>query len=86
MKLTIMFKLDLKKKKNAYRIKNPGAEGVNAKTQYILHRKWTLAYMLCTHQKSYKLDKGIMLMFVSEKNRPLLLARSVCRLQPESSL
>ena len=27
--------------------------------------------------KSYKLDKGIMLIFVSEKNRPLLLAKGV---------
>ena len=33
--------------------------------------------MLCTHQKSYKLDEGIILFFVSEKNRPLLLAKVV---------
>ena len=33
----------------------------------MLHRKWTLACILCTHQKSYKLDKGIMLIFVFEK-------------------
>ena len=59
MKLTMMFKLDLKKN-DAYRIYNPGAERVNAKSQDILHRKWTLACILCTHQKSYKLDKGIM--------------------------
>ena len=32
---------------------------------------------LCTHQKSYKLNKGIMLIFVAEKNRPLLLAKGV---------
>ena len=37
---------------------------------------------LCTHQKSYKLDKGIMLIFVSEKIRPLLLAKGVFRLGP----
>ena len=43
----------------------------------MLHRKWTLSCVLCTHQKSYKLDKGIMLIFVSEKNRPLLLAKGV---------
>ena len=29
--------------------------------------------------KSYKLDKGIMLIFVSEKNRPLLLAKGVVK-------
>ena len=33
--------------------------------------------ILCIHQKSYKLDKGIMLIFVFEKNRPLLLAKGV---------
>ena len=40
--------------------------------------KWTVTCILCTHQKSYKLDAGIMLIFVSEKNRPLLLAKGVC--------
>ena len=64
-------------KNDAYRIYNPTAERVNAKSQYILHRKWTFAYILCIHQQSYKLDKGIMLIFVSEKNRPLLLAKGV---------
>ena len=39
--------------------------------------KWTVTCILCTHQKSYKLDAGIMLIFVSEKNRPLLLAKGV---------
>ena len=77
-KLTMMFKLDLKKN-HAYRIWNPGAERVNAKSQYILHRKWTLACILCTHQKSYKFDEGIMLIFVSERNRPLLLAKGVSK-------
>ena len=72
----MMFKLDLKTN-DACRIQNPDAERVNAKSQYILHRKWTLACILCTHQKSYKLDKGIMLIFVSEKNRPLLMAKGV---------
>ena len=38
-------------KNHTHRIKNPGAERVNAKSQYILHRKWTLAYISCTHQK-----------------------------------
>ena len=53
-------------KNYAYRSSNPGAERVNAKRQYILHRKWTLTCILCTRQKSDKLDKGIMLIFVSE--------------------
>ena len=75
-KLTMMFKLDLKKN-DAYRILNPSAERVNIKRQYILHRKCTLACILCTHKKSYKLDDGIMLIFVFEKNRPLLLAKGV---------
>ena len=65
-KLTMMFKLDLKRN-DVYHIWNPDAERVNAKIQYILHRKWTFAHILCTHQKSYKLDKGIMLIFVSKK-------------------
>ena len=34
--------------------------------------------MLCTHQKSHKLDVSIMLIFVFGKNRPLLLAKGVC--------
>ena len=33
--------------------------------------------IICTNQKSYKLDEGIMITFVSEKNRPLLLAKGV---------
>ena len=28
--------------------------------------------------ESYKLDEGIMLIFVSEKKQPLLLAKGVC--------
>ena len=52
---------------DAYRISNPDAERVNAKSQYILHRKWTLTCILCTRQKLDQLDKGIMLIFVSEK-------------------
>ena len=51
----------------AYRIYNPGAERVNAKIQYILHIKWTVTCILCIHQKWYKLDEGIVLIFVSEK-------------------
>ena len=65
MKLTMMFKLDFLKN-DVYRIQNPGAERVDAKSQYILHRKWTRVCILCTHQKSYTLDKSIMLIFVSE--------------------
>ena len=50
-----------------YRILNPGAERINAKCQYILHRKWTHRCILCTHPKSHKLDEGLMLIFVSGK-------------------
>ena len=50
-KLAMMFKLDLKKN-YANRIWNPGAEWVNAKNQFFLHRKWKLGRILCTHQKS----------------------------------
>ena len=76
-KLTMMFKLDLKTMTfTAFR--TPVQNGLYAKSQYILHRKWTLACVLCAHQKSHKLDRGIMLIFVSEKNRPFLLAKGVC--------
>ena len=35
---------------------------------------------MCMHyMHPPKLDKGIMLIFVSEKNRPLLLAKGVCK-------
>ena len=61
----MLFKLDFKK--CAYRIYTPGAERVNAKSQHILHGKLTLAYILCIHQKLYKLNEGIMLFFVSGK-------------------
>ena len=81
-KFTMMFKLDLKTMKfTAFRTQVQN--GLMQKVQYILHRKWTLACVLCTHQKSYKLDKGIMLIFVSEKNRPLLLAKGVCVTRPQ---
>ena len=76
MKSTMMFKLDLKK--NALTVfRTPVQNGLMKKKWYILHGKWTLACILCTHQNSYKLDKGIMLIFVSEKNRPLLLTKGV---------
>ena len=75
-KLTMMFKLDLKKV-TLTAIRTPVQNGLMQKNQYILHTKWTLTCILCTHQKSYKLDEGIMLIFVSEKNRPLLLAKGV---------
>ena len=65
-KLTIIIQTWFEKH-YACRIQNPGAERVNTKTQYILHRKWTLAWILCTHQKSYNLAEGITLIFVSEK-------------------
>ena len=57
---------------NAFR--SPVQNGLMPKSQYILHRKWQLACILCTHQKSYKLDEGMMLIFVSGKNRLLILA------------
>ena len=76
MKLTMVFKLDLKEMTLTV-FRTPVQDGLMQKNQYILHRKWTLACILCTHQKSYKLDEGIMLIFVSEKNRPLLLAKGV---------
>ena len=50
------------------------AERVYAKRQSILQGNACIALILCIHQKSYKLDDGIMLIFVSWKNRPLLLA------------
>ena len=58
-KLTMLFKLDFKK------WCLPHLEP-RCKSQYILHRKWTLVCFLCNHQKSYKLDQGIMLIFVSQ--------------------
>ena len=63
-------------KKYAYRILDPGAERVNAKGQYILHRKHLYAFYAPT-KKLHKLVQGIMLIFVSENNRPLLLAKGV---------
>ena len=51
---------------------------IYAKSQYILHRKWSAICILCTHQqKSHKLDEGIVLIFVFGKDRPLLLAKGV---------
>ena len=64
--LMMMFKLDLNKLRLPH--SDPGAKRVNAKSQYILRRKWPLACISCTHQKSYKLDRGITLIFVSEKS------------------
>ena len=58
-------------------LKPPSAERVNAKSQYILHRKWPIACISCTHQKLYKFDEVVMIIFVSGKNRPLLLAKGV---------
>ena len=58
-------------------IRSPSAERFNAKSQYILHRKWPIACILCTHQKLYKFDEVVMIIFVSGKNRPLLLAKGV---------
>ena len=85
MKLTMMFKLDLKKiTLTAFR--TPVQNGLMQKNQYSLHRKWTPACVLCTLQKSYKLDKGIILIFVSEKNRPLLLAKGVYDIITHSSV
>ena len=74
-KLTMMFKLDLKKMTlTTFRtsVQNGSMQKVN-----IFCTENALACILCTHQKSYKLDKDIMLIFVSDKNRPLLLAKGV---------
>ena len=78
MKLTSMFKLDLKKKMTLTAFRTPVQNGLMQKVKIFCTKKWTLACISCTHQKSYKLDKGIMLTFVFEKNRPLLLAKGVC--------
>ena len=74
-KLTMMFKLDLKTMTfTAFR--TPVQNGLMQKSIY-LHRKWPLTCIICTHRKSYKLDTGIVLIFASEKNRPLLLVKGV---------
>ena len=36
-----------------------------------------IACILCTHQKLYKFDEVVMIIFVSGKNRPLILAKGV---------
>ena len=74
---TMISKLGFYLKKNAYSMLTPRAQRVNASSQYILHRKWPLTCILHTHKKSYKLDEGVMLFFVLEKNRPLLLTKAV---------
>ena len=73
----MMFKLDLKQKQKQNKTKTLNAlrpseqSGLMQKRQFILRRKTPLACILRTHQKSYKLGEGIVLIFVSEKNRPL---------------
>ena len=57
--------------------KSPSAKRVNAKSQYILLWKWSIACISCTHQKLCKFDEVAMIIFVSGKNRPLILAKGV---------
>ena len=72
----MMVKLDLKKNTlTAFR--TPVQNGLMQKVNIFCTENEHLHAILCTHQKSYKLDEGIMLIFVSEKNRPLLLAKGV---------
>ena len=71
----MMLKLDLKNLRLPHF--DPRYKRVNAKRQHILQRKWPLTRILCIRQKSHKLDEGILLIFVSGKNRPLLLAKGV---------
>ena len=39
--------------------KPPSAERVNAKSQYLLHRKWPIACISCTHQKIIQIWWGL---------------------------
>ena len=47
--------------------KTPVQNGLMQKVNIFCTKKWTIACILCIHKKSYKLDKGIMLIFVFEK-------------------
>ena len=75
-KLMMMFKLDLKNIAfTAFRtlVQN----GLMQKVNIFCTENEHFHTFDAPTKKSYKLDKGIMLIFVSEKNRPLLLGKGV---------
>ena len=74
-KLTMMFKLDLKK----WRLPHlkPRCRVALCKKSIYFAQKMNICMHFMNHQKSYKLDKGIMLIFVPEKKGPVLLAKGV---------
>ena len=75
-KLTMMSKLDLKKiTLTAFR--TPVQNRLMQKVNIFCTENEHLHAFYAPVKKSYKLDKGIMLIFASEKNRPLLLAKGV---------
>ena len=75
-KLTIMFKLVLKTMTfTAFR--TPVQNGLMQKVNIFCTENERLHAFYAPTKKSYKFDKGIMLIFVSEKNRPLRLAKGV---------
>ena len=77
MKSTMMFKLDLKKLTlTAFR--TPVQNGLMQKVNIFCTENEHLHAFNAPTKTRNKLDKGIMLIFVSEKNRPLLLAKGVC--------
>ena len=77
MKLTMMFKLDFKKMTlTAFR--TPVQNGLMREVNIFCTENEHLHAFYAPNKKSCKLDKGIMLIFVSEINRPLLLAKGVC--------
>ena len=76
-KLTMMFKLDLKNiTLTAFRtpVENRLIKKVNI---FCTENERLHAFYAPGYRTSYKLDEAIMLIFVSEKNRPLLLAKGV---------
>ena len=76
MKSTMMFKLDLKKLTlTAFR--TPVQNGLMQKVNIFCTENEHLHAFNAPTKTRNKLDKGIMLIFVSEKNRPLLLAKGV---------
>ena len=71
-----MFKLVLKTMTfTAFR--TPVQKGLMQKVNIFCTENERLHAFYAPTKKSYKFDKGIMLIFVSEKNRPLLLAKGV---------
>ena len=75
-KLTMMFKLDLENITLAA-FRTPVQNGLMQNVNIFCTENERLYAFLCTHQISYKSDRGIMLIFASEKKRPLLLAKGV---------